>query len=250
MSPWTQSRAKRVFDCVCVVASLPIVAPLLLFTAILVRLTSAGPILFLQDRVGRNGQTFTILKFRTMVHDPASAHQPIATSNEQRFTKLGPFLRSWKLDELPQLINVLLGHMSLVGPRPKMREHVVFDLPCRPGITGCATIVFAREDKILDSVSKDRLHDYFHSVVLPAKRELDAEYMAHATFFSDLRLLVNSVLRRWDSEALDEFIVATALDMGDFKASTWAENRMRHVVHFPVSVRSDREMQTEEVSVS
>lgn len=122
--------------------------------------------------------------------------------------------------------------------------------PAAPGITGCATIVFAREDKILDSVSKDRLDAYFHSVVLPAKRELDAEYMAHATLLSDLHLLVNSVLRRWDTEALDEFIVTTALEADSFKASTWVEKRRRNLVHFPVTARSDREMHPEEISVS
>jgi lipopolysaccharide/colanic/teichoic acid biosynthesis glycosyltransferase len=250
LSPWSRSAVKRLFDCSCVVLSFPVVVPLMLATAIAVWLTSSGPILFLQERVGSNGQTFTIFKFRTMLHIPGAPHHPIATSNEERFTPVGPFLRRWKLDELPQLINVLLGHMSLVGPRPKMREHVVFDLPCRPGITGLASIVFAREDKILDSVAKDRLDAYYHSVVLPAKRQLDAEYMARATFFTDFRLLVNSVLRRWDTAALDEFIVATALDVKDFDVSSLTAIPRRDVVHIPISVRTSRDIETEEVSVS
>jgi len=213
LSSWSRSSAKRVFDFACVLLSLPVTAPLILVIAAAVRLTSRGPVFFLQQRAGWNGRPFTIVKFRTMVHGTEEPHNPITTSENQRFTSVGPFLRRWKLDELPQLANVLLGHMSLVGPRPKLREHEISDPPCRPGITGLATIVFAREERILSSVAHDRLDDYFHLVVLPAKRQLDAAYMARATFVSDLRLLVNSVIRHWETEALDEFILATALGM-------------------------------------
>ena len=97
-----------------------------------------------------------------------------------------------------------LGHMSLVGPRPKLPEYVTFELPCRPGITGMATIVFACEERILARVAKEHLNAYIHAVVLPAKQQLDAEYMARATFLSDLRLLVNTLLRRWNTAALEE----------------------------------------------
>ena len=94
--------------------------------------------------------------------------------------------------------------MSLVGPRPKLPEYVIFELPCRPGITGMATIVFAREERILARVAKEHLNAYIHAVVLPAKRQLDAEYMARATFLSDLSLLVNTLLRRWDTATLEK----------------------------------------------
>lgn len=213
LSSWSRSGAKRVFDCACVLLSLPVLVPLILVIAAAVRLTSRGPVFFLQQRVGWHGRTFTILKFRTMVHGSDTAHHPITTCNNQRFTPVGPILRRWKLDELPQLANVLLGQMSLIGPRPKLREHEVFHLPCRPGVTGLATIVFAREERILTCVARDRLDDYYHSVVLPAKRQLDAAYMARATFLSDLRLLMNSIFRRWETEALDDFILATAFGM-------------------------------------
>ncbi len=204
LSPWSRSAAKRLFDCASVLLALPVLLPFLLALAAAVRLTSSGPALFLQKRMGRYGRTFTMLKFRTMVHVAGAAHHPITTSNNQRFTPIGPFLRRWKLDELPQLTNVLLGHMSLVGPRPKMPEHAIFDLSCRPGITGMATNVFAREETILACVPKDRLDAYFHAVSLPAKQQLDVEYMARATFLSDLRLLVNTLLRRWNTAALEE----------------------------------------------
>jgi hypothetical protein len=96
--------------------------------------------------------------------------------------------------------------MSLVGPRPKLPEHLVSDFPCRPGITGAATIAFAREETILDRVPRHQLNAYYHKVVLPAKRRLDARYMVRATFLSDFKLLVDSVLRRWDSSLMEELL--------------------------------------------
>lgn len=209
LSPWSQSMAKRLFDCFCVLLALPLLVPILLGIAIAVRITSSGPVLFLQKRVGCHGRNFTILKFRTMIHDVDVHHHAVTTADNQPFTSIGPFLRRWKLDELPQIFNVLLGHMSLVGPRPKMPEHVKVDLCCRPGITGAATIAFAREETILDRVPKHSLDAYYHKVVLPTKRKLDADYMARATFLSDLGLIVNSVLRRWDPTATNLLLEET-----------------------------------------
>jgi lipopolysaccharide/colanic/teichoic acid biosynthesis glycosyltransferase len=215
LSPWSRSGAKRLFDCVCVLLALPLLIPVLLAIALAVWLTSSGPVLFLQERMGRHGRTFTILKFRTLVQAADKAHHPVTTAGNQRFTPAGPFLRRWKLDELPQLLNVLAGHMSLVGPRPKMREHVLCDPLCRPGITGAATIAFAREEALLDRVPKHHLESYYHAVVLPAKRRLDAEYMARATFSSDFKLIVDSVLRRWDSSVMEELLNAGAFEEED-----------------------------------
>jgi len=208
LSPWSSSTAKRVFDCGCVLAALPVLAPLALAIAAAVRLTSRGPVLFLQKRMGLHGRTFTIFKFRTMIHAVHEAHHPITTLDNQSFTPLGPFLRYWKLDELPQLVNVLLGHMSLVGPRPKMPDHSIFEVPCRPGITGMATVAFAQEEMILARVPGDQLESYYHRVVLPAKGQMDAEYGARATLLSDIRLLVISVLRRWDPATAESSITA------------------------------------------
>lgn len=177
-----------------------------------VRLTSRGPVLFLQKRVGRCGKIFTIFKFRTMVHAGETAHRPVTTIGNQRFTPVGPLLRRWKLDELPQLFNVLLGHMSLVGPRPKLPEHVKFRFTCRPGITGAATIAFAREEWLLDRVPRHDLDAFYDTVVLPAKRRLDAEYMAQATLLSDLKLIVSSVLRRWDTSVLEGLLGTAAFN--------------------------------------
>jgi lipopolysaccharide/colanic/teichoic acid biosynthesis glycosyltransferase len=206
LSPWSRSGAKRFFDCACVLSMLPLLVPLMLAIALAVRLTSSGPIHFLQKRMGRHGRTFTILKFRTLIHAPDKSHHAVTTACNQQFTPVGSFLRRWKLDELPQLLNVLAGHMSLVGPRPKLPEHVVSNPSCRPGITGAATIVFAREELILAHVPKDQLDAFYHEIVLPAKRSLDAVYMAHATFLSDLKLIVNSALRRWDSSVVEDLL--------------------------------------------
>lgn len=208
LSRWSRSWTKRLFDCACVVLAMPLLVPLMLLIGAAVRLTSRGPVLFLQKRVGHHGRAFKIVKFRTMEHLLDAKHHPITTSDNQRFTSIGPFLRRWKLDELPQVLNVLLGHMSLVGPRPKLPEHMIVDLPCRPGITGMATILFAREEATLARIPKDRLKTYYHSFVLPTKQQLDADYMARATFLSDLQILVKSVLRRWGGAALDDAVVA------------------------------------------
>lgn len=237
LSPWSQSVAKRFFDCFCVLLALPLVAPVLLVIAFVVRITSPGPVLFLQKRMGRHGRAFTILKFRTMIHDADARYNAVTTADNQPFTSIGPFLRRWKLDELPQIVNVLLGHMSLVGPRPKMPEHVKVDLACRPGITGAATIAFAREEMILDRVPKHALDSYYHRVVLPAKRKLDAGYMARATFLSDLKLIISSVLRRWDSAVADSLLEAERLEAeARLRESRLDQLPKRSVVTEPVPV--------------
>jgi lipopolysaccharide/colanic/teichoic acid biosynthesis glycosyltransferase len=212
LSSWSRSTVKRVFDCACVLPTLPLLLPVLAIIAVAVRLTSRGPVFFLQQRMGRDGKSFTIVKFRTMLYTTKASHRAVTTAKNQRFTPIGPFLRRWKLDELPQMLNVLAGHMSLVGPRPKMPEHVKASLPCRPGITGAATIAFALEESVLDRIPKHQLEDYYHRVVLPTKRKLDADYMSQATFGSDLRLIINSVIRRWDTSLMEDLLNSEAFE--------------------------------------
>lgn len=206
VSSWSRSGLKRLFDLVCVLLALPLLVPIFLAVGLAVRMTSRGPVLFLQKRTGRYRRNFTILKFRTMEHRERGAHSSVTTTENQRFTPVGPFLRKWKLDELPQLLNVLLGNMSLVGPRPKMPEHQLGELSCRPGITGGATIAFAREEEVLACLPDHHLDGYYHSVVLPAKLRLDTEYMAQATFLSDLKLIFDTAVRRWDSSAMYQLL--------------------------------------------
>jgi lipopolysaccharide/colanic/teichoic acid biosynthesis glycosyltransferase len=198
--------------------------------------------------MGRHGRIFTILKFRTMIHSSHRAHLPVTTSGNQLFTPVGPFLRRWKLDELPQLLNVLVGHMSLVGPRPKLPEHAISDLPCRAGITGAATIAFAREEASLDRVPKRQLDFFYHSVVLPAKHRLDAEYMAHATFLSDLKLIVDSVLRRWDSSVMEDLLTSWVFEQGGGAHISSMTDSDPVFTHAPMLPKMDRAASTGEVT--
>lgn len=206
LSPWARSRAKRFFDCACILPFTPILIPLFLLVGLAVRLTSTGPVLFLQKRMGRRGRVFTIVKFRTLTHCGDDVHRAVTTSANQRFTPAGRFLRRWKLDELPQLWNVLVGDMSLVGARPKLPIHQIGELECRPGITGAATIAFAREEAILARLPMTDLDGYYNEVILPFKHRIDEEYMARATFLSDLKLLVDTVLRRWDTSTMESLL--------------------------------------------
>ena len=205
-SSWSQSRLKRLFDVSCVLLAMPFLLPIFLVVGLAIRFTSPGPVLFLRTRIGRRRRTFTILKFRTMEHCEKGAHNCVTTTENQRFTPVGPFLRRWKLDELPQVFNVLTGDMSLVGPRPKIPEHQIGRLRCRPGITGAATIAFAREEQVLATLPDLDLDRYYRSIVLPAKLRLDTEYMSCATFLSDLNLIINTALRRWDTSTIHDLI--------------------------------------------
>ena len=233
LSHWSRSGVKRAFDCACVILALPLWLPILVLVGIAVRVTSRGPVLYLQRRSGRHGRAFTILKFRTMAHLEHAAHYPVTTASNQRFTSIGRFLRRWKLDELPQVLNVLAGDMSLVGPRPKLREHTVADLPCRPGITGAATVAFAHEESELAHLPQNQLDIAYHALVLPAKHNLDVEYMSKATLISDLKLVVESIARRWDDTFLRTLISPEKIQMqkapeADRKAITKAEKHRAH----------------------
>lgn len=210
LSRWSASSAKLVFDMACVLGTLPVTLPLFFLIGLVVRLTSRGPVLFRQVRMGRHGRTFTIYKFRTMPVPDRSVDRPcVTTYDNQEFTPVGPFLRRYKLDELPQLFNVLRGEMSLVGPRPKMPQHQSTYMNSRPGITGRATIVFAQEELALSCVSEEDLEWYYQEVILPLKQELDNDYMSKATFFSDFKLIVGSILRNWSDRELVALLSAS-----------------------------------------
>jgi lipopolysaccharide/colanic/teichoic acid biosynthesis glycosyltransferase len=199
VSTWSQSGLKRFFDVICVLLALPLLIPILIVVGLAVRFTSRGPVLFLQKRTGLHRRNFTILKFRTMEHLGNGSRNKVTTAGNQRFTPIGPFLRRWKLDELPQVLNVLIGDMTLVGPRPKLPEHQLGELKCRPGITGAATIAFAREEQILAHLPHHDVDEYYHSIILPAKLRLDREYTAQSTFLTDLELIMDTILRRWNA---------------------------------------------------
>lgn len=197
LSAWATSRAKRIFDVVLVLVFAPALVPLLLTIVLVIFMSSGTPILFRQTRIGRGGLPFTIYKFRTMCLTQPTNESTIAALSPGQIIPPGRVLRRLKLDELPQVFNVLTGKMSLVGPRPKIPEQQLATLSCRPGLTGTATLAFAREDALFARIPRERLADYYRTVVLPIKREIDTEYMARASLLSDLRILFNTVTGRW-----------------------------------------------------
>jgi lipopolysaccharide/colanic/teichoic acid biosynthesis glycosyltransferase len=197
LSRWSRSRAKRILDVAAVLLCSPILLPLLASIAVAVFVTSGMPVIFRQHRVGRGGVPFAIYKFRTMRPSDTHGRSAMAIESAGRITRLGSLLRRTKLDELPQLLNVLAGEMSLVGPRPKVPEQQLQPLSCRPGLTGVATLAFAREEALLMRVPPQEWAELFHNTILPAKRRMDAQYMQKATLWSDLRILADTVLVRW-----------------------------------------------------
>jgi len=192
-----QKCGKRVFDCIAAALGLLLLAPLLLLIALLVKITSRGPVLYLQDRVGRSGQIFRILKFRSMFEDADKRGVAITSSIDPRVTSIGRTLRYLKLDELPQLWNVLKGEMSLVGPRPEVPRYVESYSPAqrrvltvRPGITDPASIAYRREQELLAAQpDPDR---YYREIVLPDKLNMSLEYLDRMSFSYDVLLVLHT----------------------------------------------------------
>ncbi|MBI3837595.1 MAG: sugar transferase [Planctomycetia bacterium] len=191
---------KRAFDLLLAGLGLLVISPLLLAAAIAIKLDSAGPVFFMQQRVGRNFKPFWIYKFRTMVVDAEERGGQLTTPADPRITRVGRWLRKTKIDELPQLINVLLGDMSLVGPRPEVSRYVEMYrddysvvLSVRPGLTDPASVKYRDEANIL-AASSDPEQEYIRRI-LPDKIALAREYVARATFSSDLLVLVRTLLR-------------------------------------------------------
>lgn len=185
-------RRKRLFDMVCAALGLLVLSPVLLVCALLVGLTSPGGVLFRQERIGKDGVPFTIYKFRSMRKDNAGLK--ISTSRDTRITPVGRVLRKTKLDELPQLWNVLKGDMSFVGPRPEVREYTDLYTPeqrqvlmVRPGITGLASIRYRNENELL-TASSDPNRTYIDEV-MPAKLALDLKYIPRACVSYDIKLI-------------------------------------------------------------
>jgi lipopolysaccharide/colanic/teichoic acid biosynthesis glycosyltransferase len=195
MSPWCASIWKRAFDLACVIPTLIIISPLLGLIAIAVRLTSPGPVIFRQQRAGQHRKLFTIYKVRTMVENSEAIGPGHTAKGDPRITLIGNLLRRFKLDELPQLYNVLRGDMSLVGPRPKLPQHDHTPMACRPGVTGAATLAFRDEQHILCIVPADQLEIFYQEHVVPLKIQIDADYMSRATIVADINVLVATVFR-------------------------------------------------------
>ncbi len=189
---------KRAFDFLVSLIGLIILSPLFGIVSILIKIHDKGPIFFKQKRIGQNFKPFYIYKFRTMIINAENKGPLITKEDDPRITALGKFLRKFKIDELPQLINVLKGDMSLVGPRPEVEKYVNFFkkdykeiLKIKPGITDYATIYFKDEELILKKFAKnnENIEEVYLKQILPQKIKFYKKYLQEISFFTDLKLI-------------------------------------------------------------
>jgi lipopolysaccharide/colanic/teichoic acid biosynthesis glycosyltransferase len=194
---------KRLLDIVVSLIGLICLLPLMLLVAVLIKLDSSGPIFFRQERIGRGFRPFQIFKFRTMVDNPRTTGALITFAKDPRITRMGRILRATKIDEIPQLINVLNGEMSLVGPRPEVRRYVeAFQkdyeeiLQVRPGLTDLASLKYRNEEALLGN--SDNPETEYVMRVLPDKIRLAKDYLQHSSFFFDLKLILKTLFKLFD----------------------------------------------------
>lgn len=191
--------AKRGLDIAGASVALIVCSPLLLLVTLLLKMGSPGPAFFRQERVGRGGRPFRIWKFRTMVLGAAENGLEVTTASDARVTDIGRRLRRWKVDELPQFLNVIGGSMSLVGPRPEVQTFVDLYtdeeravLEYRPGITDPASLAYRNEGDILARVDEPR--QYYVDVIMREKLRLNLAYARRATVFSDFGVILDTLM--------------------------------------------------------
>lgn len=191
---------QRIFDLLIAIPATLALSPLLALLAVWIRLDSRGPIFFRQERIGRFGRSFLIFKFRTMVVDAERRGAQITVGRDPRITRSGCFLRNYKLDELPQLFNIIKGEMSLVGPRPEVPRYVQLYtdeqrliLSLRPGITSPASIAYNHESELL--ASHPDPERFYRTELIPAKINQDLSYAQRATIWSDCVIMAKTFLR-------------------------------------------------------
>lgn len=190
--------AKRIFDFSFALIGIIILLPLFLIIGLLIKLDNPGSVFFRQVRIGQFGREFYIYKFRTMVVNAEFLGKQLTVANDRRITRVGKFLRKFKLDELPQLINVLKGDMSLVGPRPEVPRYVALYrdeqrqiLKIRPGITDLASIQFRNENEMLANAYN--YEDVYIQKIMPKKLELNMQYIAQANLAFDLLIIFKTL---------------------------------------------------------
>lgn len=188
---------RRLFDILVAGSGLLLLSPLFVLVAVGIKLNSPGPVFYRAQRVGKDGDLFRLFKFRSMVSGADRNGPGITVSGDARITSVGRFLRRTKIDELPQLLNVLFGDMSLVGPRPEDPRYVAQytveqrqALRVRPGITSAASLAYRHEEQILAGADWEVT---YRTQVLPAKLAIDLDYLAHRTLFSDVKLVLDTV---------------------------------------------------------
>lgn len=189
--------ARRLIELFCAIGILLSTLPLLVICAIMIKINSRGPALHRANRVGVKGRCFTMYKFRSMIVDPSLSNRKITIYDDPRITRVGHLLRRTKLDELPQLLNVIKGEMGFVGPRPEDPKYVALYTPeqrevldVRPGITGvCQVINRNEEEKFRD---KEDPEEYYVKVLMPEKISIDIEYNRRRTMLTDLHVLIDT----------------------------------------------------------
>lgn len=198
-SCWCTSRGKRWMDIIVASLGLVLLSPLLSLIALAVRISSGNPVIFRQWRTGRNGREFQLLKFRTMAVR-CSEGPRLTQAGDSRVTPIGKWLRKLKLDELPQLVNVLRGEMSVVGPRPDLEDFwkqtaapIREVLSLIPGLTGAASLAFRDEERLLARLPSEQVSKFYIEELLPMKAQLDLEYAAQATFLTDCGLVLRTI---------------------------------------------------------
>jgi lipopolysaccharide/colanic/teichoic acid biosynthesis glycosyltransferase len=198
-----KSVVKYIFDRLLALFALVCMLPVLAVIAVLLKLEPPGKVFFRQKRVGKDGRLFTMIKFTTMVENDGS--NTVTAANDSRLTKPGAFLRKWKLDELPELFNVLVGEMSFVGPRPDVpgyadmltgEERKILSL--RPGITGPATLKYINEEEILAGVENPR--EYNDLVIFPDKVKINLKYLERYSLTGDLKIIFYTIIRKQNYE--------------------------------------------------
>jgi lipopolysaccharide/colanic/teichoic acid biosynthesis glycosyltransferase len=202
ISAWCGSAGKRLFDVILAAVLLIVASPVMAIAAAAVKLFSPGPTLFRQRRMGLNGKEFELLKFRSMQNGAHRNGPGVTADGDDRITPVGRILRKTKMDELPQLWNVLRGDMSLIGPRPDLPQYfAAADADCRrvlllqPGITGPASLQYHNEEEVLSQIPASQLEAFYISSWMPMKIRLELEYAEQASFPGDLRLIVATVRR-------------------------------------------------------
>jgi lipopolysaccharide/colanic/teichoic acid biosynthesis glycosyltransferase len=190
---------KRLFDILASVAGIILLSPLFIIIVVIIKIRSPGPIFYHATRVGRYGQTFKLFKFRSMGVNADKLGPAVTGAKDSRITPIGRFLRQTKLDELPQLLNVLRGEMSVVGPRPEDPRYVAFYneeqlkvLNVRPGITSPASIQYRDEESILNG---DDWEKHYIEQVMPAKLAIDLEYLDNANLRQDILIIFQTLVR-------------------------------------------------------
>ena len=194
---------KRMFDIVVAAAALVVLFPLLVLSALLIKLDSPGPIFFKQERIGRNFRPFWIYKFRTMAQDAPARGGLVTIGEDARVTRVGRLLRKSKIDEIPQLTNILKGDMALVGPRPEVRYYVELFrrdyeeiLKVRPGLTDLASLKYRDEAALLGKAANPE--DEYRTRVLPDKIRLAKDYLRRSSFLFDLGLILKTLFKLFD----------------------------------------------------